>query len=234
MAKILCIETSTEVCSVAVTENGHVCTYLEDLGGQSHSTLLTVFIDKLATNGHEISSFDAVAISEGPGSYTGLRIGTSVAKGLCFGAGIKLISISPLAAMASHVANHAEKYGLDPIQTDLLVPMIDARRMEVYTSVFDKELNTITPVEALVIDESSFESLADNSRLILFGNGANKCKPVLISSSFVYIDDIYTSAQHMAILAQQLYNKSIFADVAYFEPFYLKEFIATVPKNKVL
>ena len=231
MAKILCIETSTEICSVAVTKAKNVCTYLEDLRSKPPK-LLTVFIDKLATNGHEISSFDAVAISEG-GSYTGLRIGTSVAS-LCFGAGIKLISISPLAAMASHVANHAEKYGLDPIQTDLLVPMIDARRMEVYTSVFDKELNTITPVEALVIDESSFESLADNSRLILFGNGANKCKPVLISSSFVYIDDIYTSAQHMAILAQQLYNKSIFADVAYFEPFYLKEFIATVPKNKVL
>jgi tRNA threonylcarbamoyladenosine biosynthesis protein TsaB len=234
MAKILCIETSTEVCSVAIAENGHVCTYLEDRGGQSHSTLLTVFIDQLAKSGHEISSLDAVAISEGPGSYTGLRIGTSVAKGLCFGAGIKLIAVSPLAAMASHVANNAEKYGLSLSQTDLLVPMIDARRMEVYTSVFDKELNAIAPVEALVIDESSFESHADNSRLLLFGNGANKCKSVLNSSSFVYIEDIYTSAQHMALLAQELYDKQVFANVAYFEPFYLKEFIATVPKNKVI
>jgi tRNA threonylcarbamoyladenosine biosynthesis protein TsaB len=235
MAKILCLETSTEVCSVAIVDKGLVIDFREDISGQNHSRLLTVFIlDLLKSNQLTASDFDAVAVSEGPGSYTGLRIGVSAAKGICYGAGIPLIAINPLKAMASYVVETGTLNGLSLLSTDLLAPMIDARRMEVFTSIYDLKLNEINPVNALVVETNSFDQLPSGSRIVLFGNGSAKCKPILNSSRFIYIDEVIASSRNMAILANLKYENNDFVDVAYFEPFYLKDFVATVPKNNVL
>jgi len=235
MVRILCLETSTEVCSVALVEDGKVVDYREDVSGQNHSKLLTLFMKELlASNGLNASAFDAVAVSRGPGSYTGLRIGVSAAKGFCYGADIPLMAVSSLQAMASHVVENSEKYGLAITPSDRLVPMIDARRMEVYTAVYDPALNPLVEVNALVVDDASFSDMAQHSRLLLFGNGSAKCKTVLAGQPFCFVDGIVASATHMATLANRMYQAHDFVDVAYFEPFYLKDFIATVPQNKVL
>jgi tRNA threonylcarbamoyladenosine biosynthesis protein TsaB len=235
MAKILCIETSTEVCSVAISENGNVTDLREDLLGQNHSKLLTRFIDELLTSNQlKASDFDAVAVSEGPGSYTGLRIGVSAAKGICYGAGIPLIAISPLEAMASEVVVHSEKYGIAINSSDLVIPMIDARRMEVYMALYDHNLNEIGKVEAKVIEYDSFNDIASDSRIIVLGNGSAKCKQVLADERFVFVDGVVASSKNMAVIANHKFEKEDFVDVAYFEPFYLKDFIATTPKNSVL
>jgi tRNA threonylcarbamoyladenosine biosynthesis protein TsaB len=242
MAKILCLETSTEVCSVAIVNEGQIIDFREDLSGQNHSRLLTVFInDLLISNQLKVSDFSAVAVSEGPGSYTGLRIGVSVAKGICYGAGIPLIAISPLEAMASHVAENVNnsKFSMSTGSMtfqpgDLLIPMIDARRMEVFTAVYDLQLNEIMPVKAELIESSSFDQLAAESRLLVFGNGSGKCKPILNTSRYFYIEGVVASSLNMATLANQKFENKVFVDVAYFEPFYLKDFIAIIPKNNVL
>jgi len=157
MSKILCIETSTEVCSVAIAENGVVADLREDQSGMNHSRLLTVFIDELLkANKISMNNFDAVAVSQGPGSYTGLRIGVSAAKGLCYGAGIPLITICPLKAMASAFVQNATKQNINLLQTDQLVPMIDARRMEVYRAIYSVNMENIADVEAVIVDENTF------------------------------------------------------------------------------
>jgi tRNA threonylcarbamoyladenosine biosynthesis protein TsaB len=235
MTRLLCLETSTEVCSAAIVDEGQVVDYREDLSGQNHSRLLTVFINDLLISNHlNVSDFDAVAVSEGPGSYTGLRIGVSVAKGICYGTGIPLIAISPLEAMASHVIENIKnsKFSFQP--GDLLIPMIDARRMEVFTAIYDLQLHEIMPVKAEVIESASFDQLAAESRLLVFGNGSGKCKPILNTSRYFYIDGVVASSLNMATLANQKFENKDFVDVAYFEPFYLKDFIATVPKNNIL
>jgi tRNA threonylcarbamoyladenosine biosynthesis protein TsaB len=235
MAKILCIETSTEVCSVAISENGNVTDLREDLMGQNHSKLLTRFIDELLTSNQlKAVDFDAVAVSEGPGSYTGLRIGVSAAKGICYGAGIPLIAINPLEAMASEVVVYSEKYGIAINSSDFILPMIDARRMEVYTALYDQNLNEISGVEAKVIDNDSFIDIASDARIIVFGNGSAKCKQVLTDDRFIFVDGVVASSKNMAVMASHKFEKGCFVDVAYFEPFYLKDFIATTPKNSVL
>jgi tRNA threonylcarbamoyladenosine biosynthesis protein TsaB len=235
MAKILCLETSTEVCSVSIVDGGRVVDFREELSGQNHSRLLTVFIsDLLSSNQLKSSDFAAVAVSEGPGSYTGLRIGVSAAKGICFGAGIPLIAINSLEAMASHVVENSDKYGLTFQTNDLLVPMIDARRMEVFTALYDLELHEILPVEAKVIDSASYDQLTVDHRLFVFGNGSGKCKPVLNASPFHYIDGVVASSLNMGTIANRKFEDNVFVDVAYFEPFYLKDFVATIPKSSVL
>lgn len=228
MSCILSIETATEVCSVAVSSEGKIIFQKEETKGPSHAVLLGQFVnDAIEYLRAEQIKLDAVAVSCGPGSYTGLRIGVSEAKGLCYGLGIPLIAIGTLKLMAYSVSNLVE-------DSVLLCPMIDARRMEVYDALFDKELNELRVVTADIIDKDSFADFLAETKIAFFGNGADKCKSFLQSSNAVFLDHIYPKAADMVVLAEEAYANKSFVDVAYFEPFYLKEFVATTPKNKVL
>ena len=230
MALILHIETSTTVCSVAVSNNDEILFYKEETQGPSHAAILGVFVqeavDKLKIYADKP---DAISISAGPGSYTGLRIGVSEAKGLCFGWRIPLIAIETLKLLALQVSN------TENIQSaDLLCPMIDARRMEVYTCLFDSQLQQIEATSASIIDEFSFQNELVDKKIYFFGNGAMKCNTVINTPNAVFIDGIYPRASDMVSIANKAYHNEEFVDVAYYEPFYLKEFVGTVPKNKVL
>ena len=173
---------------------------------------------------------DAVAVSCGPGSYTGLRIGVSMAKGLCFGLGIPLIGINTLEIMTCHVM-FREKYP----ENTLFCPMIDARRMEVYSAIYDLSLNPVKPVSADIIEADTYENFLREQSVLFFGNGAAKCRSVLTNPKALFLDkDINPLASDMLALAEKAFRERDFKDVAYFEPFYLKEFVATKPKHKVL
>jgi len=230
MPCILNIETATEVCSVAVSVDGQVIFQKEETKGPSHAVLLGTFVDeaKKMLRAQNLQP-DAVAVSCGPGSYTGLRIGVSEAKGLCFGLNIPLIALNSLKIMANGVSKIK---GLQDYT--LLCPMIDARRMEVYDVLLNKELQEVRPVSADIIDEKSFADYLNKGRILFFGNGAEKCKAVLEGETALFLDNIYPRALDMISLAEEAYAAGDFEDVAYFEPFYLKEFVATTPKNKVL
>lgn len=226
---ILHIETSTQVCSVALSENNKCIFSVSNDEGMNHAALLSTFIqealDILKQTGRRP---DAVAVSSGPGSYTGLRIGVSTAKGLCYGLGIPLISISTLEIMAiAAIKNNT------PNTEDYFIPMIDARRMEVYDAVFDAGLNLQRPVSADIIEGDAFADYLTNNRVYFFGNGSAKCKMLLQSPNAYFIDDINPLAENMIQPAVKKYKENNFENVAYFEPFYLKEFQATVPKNKI-
>ncbi len=202
----------------------------KDESGNSHSRVIGVFTQQLLqeadSNGWKVA---AVALSQGPGSYTGLRIGTSFAKGLCYGMDIPLIAIPTLKIMAWAVAQRLKAEG---VHSDaLLCPMIDARRMEVYSAVYNMELNEVEAVSAKIIDQESFSDLLANRKIYFFGNGSNKCKDAITSHNATFIDGVNPLATDMAVMAHEAYNKKEFADVAYFEPFYLKDFIATKPKR---
>lgn len=226
---ILYIETATEVCSVAVSQDGTVFFEREETNGPSHATVLGVFADEalqfVRTSGLKL---DAVAVSCGPGSYTGLRIGVSEAKGLCYGLGIPLIAIDTLKIMAKAAL---QKRLSDDV---LLCPMIDARRMEVYDAIYDRHLSEVKAVSADIIDETSFAAYLKDRKVAFFGNGADKCKKVLTDGNALFIDGVYPAANNMVELAEEAFVAGRFVDVAYFEPFYLKEFVATIAKNKVL
>lgn len=230
MPHILNIETATEVCSVCITNDESVIFSQEKKEGPSHASVLGKFI-KEAVDFLKIQKriLDAVAVSCGPGSYTGLRIGVSEAKGLCYGMDIPLIAINTLEIMANHVI---ESKLAD--NDSLLCPMIDARRMEVYDAIFDHQLEYVRKTSADIIDENSFSDLLASNKITFFGNGSGKIKETLQHANCIYIDNIYPMATDMAELSLQAFNNKDFVDVAYFEPFYLKEFVATVPKNKVL
>lgn len=228
MSCILNIETATEVCSVAVSSERKIIFQKEETKGPSHAVLLGQFVNEAVEYLRaENIKLDAVAVSCGPGSYTGLRIGVSEAKGLCYGLDIPLISIPTLKLMAHSVSNLVEK-------SILLCPMIDARRMEVYDALFDTELNELQSVSADIIDENSFADFLTKDKIAFFGNGSEKCKAVLQRPNAVFLDNIYPRAIDMVKLADEAFESGSFVDVAYFEPFYLKEFVATTPKNKVL
>lgn len=230
MPCILNIETATEVCSVAVSIDGQVIFQKEETKGPSHAVLLGTFVDEAVKMLRAQNlQLDAVAVSCGPGSYTGLRIGVSEAKGLCFGLNIPLIALNSLKIMANGVSKMK-----DLQDYTLLCPMIDARRMEVYDVLLNKDLQEIRPVSADIIDENSFTDYLDKEKILFFGNGAEKCKSILQYETALFVDDIYPRALDMISLAEDAYSSSDFVDVAYFEPFYLKEFVATTPKNKVL
>lgn len=230
MPYILSIETATEVCSVAVSNENQIVFYKEETKGPSHAVLLGLFVNEAIEELRKANiRLDAVAVSCGPGSYTGLRIGVSEAKGLCYGLNIPLIAINTLKIMAQGVLRQGK--------TDkdaLLCPMIDARRMEVYDTLYNSSLQELRPVSADIIDENSFSEVLTNKQVVFFGNGAEKCKTVLHHPNAHFLDDIYPKATDMIELAEESFNKKEFVDVAYFEPFYLKEFVATTPKNKVL
>lgn len=229
MSCILHIETSTQVCSVAVTENGAVIFHEENFEGPSHSTVLAGMVDSAVTftDNHAIP-FDAVAISSGPGSYTGLRIGVSLAKGICYGRHLKLIALPTLEVMCVPVLLVHDEL---PDEA-LLCPMIDARRMEVYCALYDRSLKAIEEVNAKVIDERTFETYLNNRPIYFFGNGGSKCKDVIRHPNAHFIDGIHPLAKYMGPLAEKRHVREEFADVAYFEPFYLKDFIAGKPKKK--
>ena len=228
MATILNIETSTEVCSVTISKDGELLFKKETLEGLSHSELLTVFIEELlAENNFKLKQLDAVAVSKGPGSYTGLRIGVSVAKGLCYGLEIPLIAVNSLEIMGTSTA-------LNSTENMLFCPMIDARRMEVYTALYNSKGEEIKPVSAEIIKDDFLLGYLANHKILFFGNGAEKCKTQITHPNAIFDGPDKTSAQFMQKLTETKYNKKEFENVAYFEPFYLKDFVATIPKNKIL
>ena len=230
--KVLCLETATPVCSVALNDACCTLALRETEGQNAHSEKITTFIaEVMETAGVDYRQLDAVAVSKGPGSYTGLRIGVSTAKGLCYAADLPLMAIDTLEAMAYGMASRLGSM-LEP--NDLLIPMIDARRMEVYCAVFDARLGRVTDTEAKVIDADSFKEL-EGHRLWLFGDGAPKLKTVLADRSEVQVvDGFKPSAGFMRPLADQALRSGDFVDVAYFEPFYLKDFVAGKPHVKGL
>ncbi len=225
MPLILNIETGTEVCSVALAKDKQLLALVESSDGMEHGRLLSPFIEKVL-NEQKITpnELDAIAVSEGPGSYTGLRIGVATAKGICYGANKPLIAINSLQSLAMIAAEQNQK-------VDLLCPMIDARRMEVYTALFDLNGSFANDVSAQIIDESSYAELLKEKRVAFFGNGAEKCKPLIQSPNAVFID-IKHSAKGMISLAADKFAKKNFVDTAYFEPFYLKDFVVTTSKKK--
>ena len=231
MSCILNIETATNVCSVAVSFDGKIIFQKENTTGPSHAALLGVFVaeslEAVRKNNHKL---DAVAVSCGPGSYTGLRIGVSEAKGLCYGFGIPLIAVKSLEVMAKKVLDTQSGISED----DLLCPMIDARRMEVYAAIYNSKLDVLRDTAADIVDNDSYRNFLDKQKVVFFGNGAEKCKDVLIHDNAIFIDGIYPSAKHMIELSEKAFNNKFFVDVAYFEPFYLKDFVATTPKKNLL
>lgn len=232
MATILNIETSTRVCSVALSIDGEVVQLKESHTQNSHSEQITIFCDEVVKNQKlTFNDLDAIAVSKGPGSYTGLRIGVSTAKGLCYGLGIPLISVSTLEAMASGMISQNKESEEDTI----FCPMIDARRMEVYTTLFSKSMTEIEPVTAKIIDDSSFSEYLINHQIIFGGDGASKCKDTLgKNSNAVFLENFHTSASYLAPIAENKFNSKSFEDTAYFEPYYLKDFVAGIPKVKGL
>ena len=229
MSKILNIETSTTVCSVSISENGACKCFRENFNGNNHSELIGVFTQEvLAEAGLEPQDLDAVAQSIGPGSYTGLRIGTSFAKGLCYGTDIPLITIPTLKIIAQ---NAKEKYNIE--DDALLCPMIDARRMEVYCCVYDSKLNEVRATEPQIIDENSFADILKDQKVYFFGNGAAKCKSYITHENAIFLDEVYPLATSMIALSEEAFLRNDFADVAYFEPFYLKAAHVTLPKNQL-
>ncbi len=227
MAILLNIETATTVCSVSLSENNKLLAYKELNSGYAHAENLTVFIqDVLKDSGIAISKIDAIAVSMGPGSYTGLRIGFSVAKGLCYALNKPIIVIDTLQALAS---NYKMKL---LAQNMLLCPMIDARRMEVYCGIYNSELKIIEAVRAEIVDKNSFKKLLLNNKIVFFGDGAEKCKNILGNNlNAMIVENIFPSALAMVELANEKFVKNQFENLAYCEPFYLKEFAGSLKTN---
>lgn len=226
MSCILNIETSTDVCSVAVSQDG-ICIFNEDNKGPNHAVSLGVFVDEaLAYIDNRDIKLDAVAVSCGPGSYTGLRIGVSMAKGICYGRGVKLISVPTLELLAVPVLlEHDIEEG------SLLCPMLDARRMEVYSGIYDRALKEVRQVQADIVDGNTYSSYLDKSKMYFFGNGACKCMDMINNPNAMLIKGIKPLARYMFPLAEKRMAEERFEDVAYFVPFYLKDFVAKTPKK---
>ena len=227
MSCILHIETSTSVCSVSVSEDGLSIFSKEDHNGPSHAVSLGVFVDEaLSFVDSHAMMLDAVAVSCGPGSYTGLRIGVSMAKGVCYGRNIPLIGLPTLEVLCVPVLLYHE------LPEDvLLCPMIDARRMEVYSAIYDRALNVKREIEADIVDESSYLNFLEEHPVYFFGDGALKCRDKITHPNAHFIENIEPLARMMFPLAEKCVAKQDFKDVAYFEPFYLKEFVASKPKK---
>lgn len=237
MPRILHIETATEVCSVALScNNAKVAGLEEDSTGFAHAEKLTVLIDTVMKKTNtEFNQLDAIAVSCGPGSYTGLRIGMSAAKGFCYALNIPLITISTLKAMATGALHLRDVENLFLQPDVLLCPMIDARRMEVYAAFFDKDLNEVRPPSADIVDANSYSDLLKKNKLLFFGNGAAQCKPVLSPKANTYFfDEFQLSAQNMIKLAHTSFKEKQFANLAYCEPFYLKDFQAGKKQTETL
>lgn len=219
---ILNIETSTKNCSVSLAENGKtiICKELSE-AGFSHAEKLHVFIERVLTEGNlTFKNLSAIAVSQGPGSYTGLRIGVSAAKGLCYALDIPLIAIDTLQILA----------GQANVKNGSIIPMIDARRMEVYSAIFDENYNKIRQVQAQILDENSFSEIKNT--IYFLGDCSEKAKTVLTKENFVFLDDkLFPSANEMSLLSFEKFNNNEFEDLAYFEPYYLKDFLITTSKR---
>lgn len=228
MSCILHIETSTAVCSVAVSEDSQVIFEQENLIGPNHATVLAPFVDEALSfiESHAIP-LDAVAVSSGPGSYTGLRIGVSTAKGVAYGRSVPLIAVPTLKLLTVPTLLYRDDLPDDA----LLCPMLDARRMEVYAAVYDRALTPLRDVQPDIVDADTYREWLDKSVVYFMGNGTEKCKSVIGHPNALFIDNVHPLAKHMAPLAEKAYARGEFADTAYFEPFYLKEFQTTTPKK---
>ena len=236
MAYILCLETATTICSVSLFKNNRLISFRETGQKNAHSEFITSFIREVVGESDiDYLDIDAVAVSKGPGSYTGLRIGVSTAKGLCYALDKPLIAVSTLQSMAAGFTNHLLSESFDFPEDTLFCPMIDARRMEIYTAVYDIHNREIESVNAKIIDRFSFQDTLKGHKVYFFGDGAEKCKPILSSNrNAVFIDKFHPSATMMIHLAFDCFQNRKFEDVGYFEPYYLKDFIAGVPKVKGL
>lgn len=230
---ILCLETATPTCSVAINHEGKTLSIRECKGQNAHSEKITIFIKEVLDEvGIGYDKLDAVAVSQGPGSYTGLRIGVSTAKGVCYAADLPMMAIDTLQAMAYGMRDRLGDM-LQP--NDLLVPMIDARRMEVYSAIYDSNLNCVKNTSAVIVDEDTFVDYQDTGRIWLFGDGAPKFQTLFSGNTTIkVVEDFAPSAGFMAALCDQALKSQSFVDVAYFEPFYLKDFIAGKPHVKGL
>ena len=230
MSCILNIETSTDVCSVAISDSGQVIFNKEDHSGPNHAVKLGVYVDEALDflDSHDLP-LEAVAVSCGPGSYTGLRIGVSMAKGICYGRGVKLIAVPTLELMAVPVL-----LGEHPEEEDaLIVPMLDARRMEVYAEVLDRALKVVRPIQADIVDADTYKEYLDQHHVYFFGNGAAKCMETINHPNAHLVEGIEPLAKNMAPLAEKRFVEGKFEDVAYFVPFYLKDFVAKMPKKLI-
>lgn len=229
MSCILHIESSTQVCSVTLSENGTSIYKEFDGTALNHAKVLAPMVrDAISFADNHAIPLDAVAVSMGPGSYTGLRIGVSEAKGICYGRDLPLIAIPTLELLCVPVLLYHEIE-----ENALLCPMIDARRMEVYASIYDRALNTVRPTAADIVDENTYKDFLDKGPVYFFGNGAKKCRGVIQHPNAHFISDIVPDAKNMFPLAEKAWVRKKFEDVAYFEPFYLKQFIATQPKKLI-
>jgi tRNA threonylcarbamoyladenosine biosynthesis protein TsaB len=228
MERIILIETSTALCSTALAEDGAIVSYKESSAPKAHASLTAVFIqDMLSERGLTIADCDAVCVSMGPGSYTGLRVGVSTAKGLCFGSRKPLLAVGTLDTLAAQAYAEAEADG----NYRFIIPMVDARRMEVYTAVFENGVQ-ITETAPAIIDENSFSDLLEQGPCLFIGDGAGKCADVIKHPNAHFLQ-CWPKASSMLAPAMKAYKEKRFEDVAYFEPFYLKEFVATVSKKKL-
>lgn len=226
MAIILNIETSTTVCSALLADGDRVLMERVCREPQNHARLLPVFLQEIITFARENGVMpQAVAVSAGPGSYTGLRIGVSSAKGVCYALNIPLIAIDTLEIIAVQAIKEVDR------EAAIYCPMIDARRMEVYTALFDTELNRLSPTEAKIIDQGAFEDILRESKIIFCGDGADKCKGAIQDENAVFVDNVVPLSENMVKLAEDKFGRGDFVDTAYFEPFYLKEFFGTKPKK---
>lgn len=228
MPKILSIETGTAICSVALSKGNNLVALRESCENIAHSSKLSIFINELLEQENLcVADLDAITVSEGPGSYTGIRIGVSTAKGLCFGADKPLIAVGSLLSLVNIAIEE-----MKPDPKTILCPMIDARRMEVYTALFNSNAEMFSSVFAQIVDENTYSELLKTNTVLFFGDGADKCKTVINSPNAIFAD-IKASARGMIAAAVKKFTNSDFVDIAYFEPFYLKDFVATTSKKKV-
>lgn len=228
MSLILSIETATNVCSIALHDKGELLGLAESCEPNSHGKLIMGMVDKVLNDTRcKRGDLKAIGVSKGPGSYTGLRIGISTAKGLSFGLGLPLIGVDTLEGLAKQAATACKI-------NDLIVPMIDARRMEVYTATYDKDLNIVRPLSPLVVEENVFESYLEKGKVIFLGDGVKKLREILKHSNSVFLDS-QNSARTIGELAFKKFEKREFEDLAYFEPNYLKDFqVIKSKKNPLL
>lgn len=234
MSLILCIETGTDICSVGLSRDGELISLRESDEGRDHARNVALFVDELLReNDIAAEELSAVAVGMGPGSYTGLRIGVSFAKGLCYGLQIPLVAVGSLDSMVQ-VAREDHDAGIidvDNWNDAVLCPMVDARRMEVYTQMFDTQGQPLNEVKAEIVTEESFKEWRNERQLVIFGNGAAKCREVLNDATYI---NVTPSARGLAALAHQRLEAGQTEDIAYFEPFYLKDFIIIPSKKKLL
>lgn len=233
MSKILCLDTATDICTVSLFENG-ACVSFRDSGNErTHATQLALFIDEvLKETCNSVADLDAIAISMGPGSYTGLRIGVSTAKGLCYGANVPLIAVSTLQSMCYGITEELKLE--NNLQDFYFCPMLDARRMEVYSALYAPDYSEVRGIQAEIIDDDSYRDLLQKKKIVYFGTGSEKTKEHIKHANAIHLNNVSYTSRNMYKLAEKKLETKQFEDVAYFEPFYLKDFVATTPRKNIL